>query len=97
MTTHQPSILQEALDLTTGDRQEAYGHPYYNFHQTAIMLNATFVGRGSTTFTAEDIPIIMIIVKVAREIHKHKRDNLVDIAGYANTLDMVYQKGEERG
>ena len=31
----------------------------------------------------------MIAVKLARQTHQHKRDNLVDIAGYARTAAMV--------
>jgi hypothetical protein len=35
----------------------------------------------------------MIAVKLARQAHRHRRDNLVDIAGYARTAAMV--AGEE--
>ena len=31
----------------------------------------------------------MVAFKLARELIKHKRDNLVDIAGYAQTVQMV--------
>ena len=33
----------------------------------------------------------MIQVKVSREINLHKRDNLVDLIGYALTLDAVQE------
>lgn len=33
----------------------------------------------------------MIAVKISRECHRPKRDNRVDIAGYAEVLDMVIE------
>ena len=39
--------------------------------------------------TPMDVPLCMIAVKLARQAHRHKRDNLVDIAGYARTAAMV--------
>jgi hypothetical protein len=42
-------------------------------------------------FRAEDVPLAMICVKLSRESHQHKRDNLVDIAGYAAALDRLYE------
>jgi len=39
--------------------------------------------------TATDIPLCMIAIKLARQSHRHKRDNLIDIAGYARTAAMV--------
>jgi len=38
----------------------------------------------------------MIALKISRECNKHKRDNLVDIAGYAKTIDMVMEKKKRR-
>mgnify|MGYP001065113329 CR=1 FL=1 len=43
--------------------------------------------------TAAEVPLCMIAVKLARQSHRHKRDNLVDIAGYSRTAAMV--AGEE--
>ena len=34
----------------------------------------------------------MIAVKISRECNAHKRDNLVDIAGYAACADKVLSK-----
>ena len=39
--------------------------------------------------TPAQVGLCMIAVKVSRECHKPKRDNLVDIAGYAETVRMV--------
>lgn len=79
------SILEEAQRIVHGQRNQDYGSPLANFTQTAGLINATF----GTEFIAEDIPILMILLKISRHRHKRKRDNLVDIAGYAATAEMV--------
>lgn len=90
------SILLEAHRLTTKDRHNDYGHPLDDFSILAALLNARFGHKLKTQFVAEDMPEVFICAKMARQVHKHKRDNIVDIAGYANTLDMVVTERERR-
>ena len=45
--------------------------------------------REGEAVAPRDVPLCMIAVKLARQTHQHKRDNLVDIAGYARTAAMV--------
>jgi hypothetical protein len=89
------SILDEAKNLTNGSRQADYGHPRDDFARTAAMWNGILAAklRDGATITAMDVPLCLIAVKIAREVHSHKRDNLVDIAGYTRTAAMV--AGEE--
>ena len=89
------SVLQEAQRGTQGARHSDYGHPADDFARTARMwtgILATKLREGEQV-TAMDVPLCMIAVKVARQAHRHKRDNLVDVAGYARTAAMV--AGEE--
>jgi len=79
------NILKEADKLTSGDRQADYGHPSEDFTRTAALWSA----YKGVEFTVKDVPMMMILLKVSRERNKHKRDNLVDIAGFARTLEMV--------
>jgi hypothetical protein len=85
------SVLDEAGRITATDRQASYGHPVEDFTKTAHMWTGIFAGRlrEGATITPRDIPLCMIAVKLARQVHRHKRDNLVDIAGYARTASMV--------
>ena len=94
-TANHRSILSEAARLTSGQRQEDYGHPSDDFWRTALMWTAILDGklRDDAEIEAADVPLCMIAVKLARQSHCHKRDNLVDIAGYAQTAAMV--AGEE--
>jgi hypothetical protein len=89
------SILDTAKRLTDGSRQADYGHPCDDFARTAAMWNGILSAklRDGAAISAMDVPLCMIAVKLARQAHRHKRDNLVDIAGYARTAAMV--AGEE--
>lgn len=85
------SVLDEAKRITGGDRRQDYGHPADDFAHTARMWNGILAGklRQGAEITAMDVPLCMIAIKLARQSHRHKRDNLVDIAGYARTAAMV--------
>ena len=90
-TTPRP-ILEEAAELTDGSRQHDYGHPSVDFAHTALMWTALFAHHlrpGDAGIQPREVPLAMIAVKLAREAHLHKRDNLVDIAGYARTAAMI--------
>jgi len=84
-------VLDEAKRITASGRQEDYGHPSEDFARTARMWNGILAGklREGAEVSAMDIPLCMIAVKLARQAHRHKRDNLVDIAGYARTAAMI--------
>ena len=79
------SVAQEAHRVVNSDRAEAYGHPIFDMTRTADMLTAILRDklRPGTRLEAEDVCQAMICVKQSRERNKPKRDNQVDIAGYA--------------
>lgn len=87
------SILQEAENLIHGDRRGDYGHPLDDFTRTAKMWAAIL---GLTTVTPEEVGLCMIALKISRECNKPKRDNLVDVCGYAGTIEMVLDEKERR-
>jgi len=86
------TILQEAQALVHGERSADYGHPADDFAAVAEAFNAYIKKKYYIVNLLEsaDVPIFQMIVKIMREAHKPKRDNLVDIAGYAATLEMVH-------
>lgn len=92
--TEQPidrdSILHEAHRLVHGDRGADYGHPYEDFSRTARIWSAIL----GVEVTPAKVALCMIGLKISRECHKPKRDNRVDIAGYAETLQMVMERVE---
>lgn len=89
--THE-SILVEAERLTNGPRRKTYGHPKFNFTTTGRIWAAIL---GLEEVTPIQVGLCMVGVKLAREKHVHTRDNLVDVAGYINTVDMIHQADSE--
>lgn len=84
-------ILEEAARLTDGPRQADYDHPRNAFSRAAMIWTAILAHRlmpGQAVHPAE-VPLCMIGSKLARQAHKHKRDNLIDMAGYARTIAMI--------
>jgi hypothetical protein len=79
-------ILEEARKITAGARLDSYGTPENCFKKISELWNA-YLGIGS--ISASDVTMMMILLKVARESTNHKRDNLVDIAGYARCCEML--------
>lgn len=84
------NVLEEANKLVHGDRNADYGHPIDDFTRTAQMWSAIL----GVTVSAEQVGLCMCAVKISRQCNKPKADNLVDLAGYAETVNMVIN---ERG
>ena len=85
------SILDEAQNLVYGFREKAYGSPLEDFTKVAALWSIVL----GVKVKPKDIPLCMIMLKVSREMHLHGNDNLVDIVGYAGTLEKVWKEMEE--
>jgi hypothetical protein len=84
------SILEEAQRLVHGDRGDDYGHPLDDFARTAQIWTAIL----GVEVTAEQVGLCMIGVKISRQCNRPKRDNMVDAAGYAETVQMcIHERG----
>lgn len=92
----QESILQEAHRLTHGDRNAAYGHPYDDYTCTAALISAILGSILTRPITAHEAALIQCCVKLSRESRVPKRDNLVDLAGYAWVARMCHEEHEKR-
>lgn len=80
--TESESILQEAHRLTHGDRRADYGHPLDDYTRTAALVSALLAHKLKESLTADEMALAMVCVKLSRQIHRPKRDNTVDGAGY---------------
>jgi hypothetical protein len=78
-----PSLATDAIRLVTGDRQAAYAHPKVNFQRIADLWSPIL----GITVTPEQVALCSVQIKIAREIHAHKADNIIDAIGYLLCLD----------
>lgn len=87
------TALQEAQRLVHGDRGAAYGHPIDDYTRTGRMWGA-ILGIGD--IDPRICCLMMAAVKISRETNAPKRDNRVDLAGYAECANMVAERQAER-
>tara|TARA_R100000234_G_scaffold59345_1_gene35902 strand:+ start:969 stop:1298 length:330 start_codon:yes stop_codon:yes gene_type:complete len=73
------SLLEEAIELTSGSRNADYGDPYDNHNLIANIATLT-TGK---ELTAYDIVLVQMATKLARmRVTRSKRDHYVDLAAY---------------
>lgn len=84
------SITQEA-DQIVHLRGAEYGHPAEDFTRSAELISIILSHKLKDPIRAIEVGLIMMCIKISREVNAHKRDNLVDIAGYAQTCEMVHE------
>ena len=78
--SHRVGCLEEAAELTSGDRNEAYGDPVQNHQHIANIFNA-ITGRN---LSAREIAILHQATKLARRFNNPlHRDSYVDGMAYA--------------
>jgi hypothetical protein len=90
------SVLVEAEGLVHGDRNAAYGHPLDDYTRTAAMVSAMLAHKLKEPLTAEDMALAMCCVKLSRQQNKAKRDNMTDLAGYAECVQWMIDERERR-
>lgn len=74
------TLLDQAKDVITGERQDSYGAPEDSFTLIAQLWGG-YLGR---VLTAREVADMMVLFKVARlKGQKPTRDTYLDIAGYA--------------
>lgn len=83
-------ILEEALRITGGDRNEDYGNPATEFEKVATMWSQII----GAPVEMRHVPLMMIALKICRECNRPKRDNMVDIAGYARVGQLANDNQE---
>lgn len=77
--TEDESILEEAERIINGERADMYGSAEDSFAHIAGLWGV-YLGM---VLNPKDVAMMMILLKIARQRNKNKRDNLVDICGYA--------------
>lgn len=83
------SYIQQAIDVVTGDRQESYGNPKTDFEGIALIWSGILNQKLQQPIRAEEVALMMIGLKLRREAHKHKDDNIIDMHGYGICLEWM--------
>lgn len=97
LTAKRESTLVEAERIVNGERAADYGDSTTNLTRIAGIAELLLDDSEwehlteKREFSATMIAKVLIAVKLGRERHQHKRDNLVDAAGYIELLDRCYQ------
>lgn len=85
-------VTDEATRIVYADRQRAYGHPADDFTRTGRMWGAIL---GLPDIAPHTVGLCMAAVKISRHVNAPKRDNMVDLAGYAATVQLVHEREKE--
>lgn len=94
------TVLGEAATIIYGDREQTYGHPAINLESIADLWQAYLRTRAKHCedefeMQSEDVCWMMVLLKMARQAHMHKRDNLVDAIGYIALIERLDDGSEE--
>ena len=68
------------------EKERQYG-PMYETHKRTAELASLLCGKEITT---KDIYMMKIAMKLGREAHAHKEDNLIDLCSYIQGLNDIY-------
>ena len=91
------NILNEALTVINSERLDMYGNPENSFQVIADYwtnyINSEF--NIEINIKPNDVAMMMVLLKIARESNQHKKDNYLDAAGYLGiAYDMINKSNE---
>jgi hypothetical protein len=84
-------LMQEAWELTNGDRHQAYGTAEEVFRAYGLIYTGFLAHKlkPGVVIDAADVALLMTGLKLAREANNPKRDNVVDAHGYLSLLARI--------
>lgn len=94
------NILELAAGLVRGPRQRDYGEPAETGAAIGRMWGAILSAHFRRPIRDIPAPVVwmmLICVKQIRHAHRYKRDNTIDIAGYADCADRAQYGGAAEG
>lgn len=83
--------MQEALNLVYGDRQASYGSPREAYIALAKVWSGLLADKLKEDITPEQAVLMLAAMKINRQSHRPKRDNVVDLHGYGLVLSRVQE------
>jgi len=84
-------ICSTAAKIVGGERGTNYGDKLENHNNIARLWNAYMLSRPlpDTLLNAEDVALMMLLLKIARAGSGYVEDNYVDMAGYAGCAGAI--------
>lgn len=83
-----PNVLEEAHRAVYGSRQATHGSPGPNLRRAAVIWTEIL----GVSVTADQVALCMVGFKLSREVSSHNRENLIDLAGYAEIRQMLEEE-----
>lgn len=83
------TLLSEADEIAGQSRSRDYGHPFDNHRRIAQIWSVQLEQILKRPLLPREVALMMVGLKLAREINTSKRDNLIDAAGYLKCVDMI--------
>ena len=85
------TILEEACRVTSEDRNQDYGPPLDDYMRTAALWTALLSHKlkPGETIEWDDAIRCMCAMKLSRDVNRRNRDNMVDLAGYAQCRQLA--------
>ena len=77
--TIRQDVLEDAMACVLKDRDDQYGEPEDSFGKIAEYWSAYL----ESDVSARDVGLMLALMKIARMRNSDKRDNFIDLAGYA--------------
>jgi len=76
-------LIMKAGELVGGARAETHGDKHRNFQHIANYWNAHLATKNGAPLTAEDVGLMMALLKIARtKCGQHNDDDAIDAIGY---------------
>lgn len=88
------NILDEAFEVTSGDRNLSYGHPLDNHTCTATLWMAYLKRKHGIDIplSVRDVCWMNVLQKISRDANMEKRDNLIDACGWTRNVEMAEEE-----
>ena len=83
------NILKEADAIAGHRRSRDYGHPRENHQRIAAIWSVQLGPILKLPLLPREVSLLMIGLKLAREVNSPLRDNLIDMAGYVKCVAMI--------
>ena len=71
-----------AIQLVLGDRNASYGDPAEDYAKVAKMWSGLLHPILKRDITPQEAILMMVLLKMSREVHASKADNIIDAHGY---------------